>query len=433
MNTKMTKSMKNEVYVPTLKVLGLGGAGCNAVNRMIEFGYQGVEYIAANTDVQALKTNADKELLLGSKLTRGLGAGGDPKIGYEAALESRDEIEAALYGADIVFLTAGMGGGTGTGSIIVAAEIAKAMGATVIAIVTTPFQFEAGVRQRNAKWGIEKLQTAANTLITIPNDRILQMAPVDLPIDMAFQLADDVLRQAVQGLSELIADDGIINVDFSHVQHLLHQGGGSFMTIGQGSGENRTLKAIQQATNHPLLENISLSEAAGVIVSMKGGDDFSLFEVSEALSELNKDVNADVDLIWGVTNDSHLIDTVQVIMVVTGIGAVKQKDVISKIAIKQPKPKHEEHPEEMVLSDGVVPPFLENRVETYVDSSLAFEVTQVAQANQAIKDFDMAFPEPVGVVVSAPLKEKKISYHQIDLDRPAYLRVKLDGDDTLNQ
>lgn len=431
MNKTQTKT--NEVYIPTLKVLGLGGAGCNAINRMVEYGYQGVEYIAANTDAQALKTNADKELLIGGKLTRGLGAGGDPRIGYQAALESRNEIEAALAGADVVFLTAGMGGGTGTGSIIVAAEAAKSIGATVIAIVTTPFKFEAGVRQKNAKWGIEKLQTVANTLITIPNDRILTMAPADLPIDMAFQLADDVLRQAVQGLSELITEDGIINVDFAHVQHLLHQGGGAFMTIGQGSGENRTLKAIQQATTHPLLENISLSEASGLIISMKGGDDFSLYEVSEALSELNQQMHPEVELIWGVTNEPHLIDTVQVIMVMTGIGATKQQDIIAKMDIKQPKPKQEkmpqQRPQEIEIADTVVPPYLSKRAGSYVDSALEYEVTQVAKRMEEVPDFELEFPEPVGHLVAPVLPKKKTIYHQIDLDRPAYLRVKLDGEE----
>lgn len=424
MDNIIKQKKKIEIYVPILKVLGVGGAGCNAINRMIEYGYDGIEYISANTDAQALNKNVETEILLGRKLTRGMGAGGDPEVGYEAALESRADLEAALSGADIVFLTAGMGGGTGTGAIVVAAETARAMGATVIAIVTMPFSFEAGVRQKNALWGIEKLREHANTLITIPNDRILSMSPKDLPIDVAFRLADDVLRQAVQGLSELISDDGIINVNFAHVQHLLRQGGGAFMTVGQGSGENRMKKAIQQATNHPLLENISLEEASGMIISMKGGDDFSLFEVSEALSFLNENVKSEFDLIWGVTNDSHLIDTVQVIMVVTGIGALKQRDVFSKIAIK--KPMNPEGSQELVVGD--IPPFLEKRsgIPTILYENDTINHDEFLNGEIFVEELSALLVSKQTEMSSVSGKNKTIQ-QTIDLDLPSYLRVSLDG------
>ncbi len=212
----------SNIHVPVMKVLGLGGGGCNAVERMMEFNLRGVEFIAANTDHQVLQRNsAPKKILLGVDLTRGLGAGGDPGIGRTAAMESADEIANALSGADMVFLTAGMGGGTGTGAIPIAADIARDQGAAVIAIVTTPFSFEMGKRQKNATEGLVALQKYTHTLLTIPNDRLLLVAPKDLPMEVAFRLADDVLRQAVQGISEIVYEPGIINVDYAHVERMI--------------------------------------------------------------------------------------------------------------------------------------------------------------------------------------------------------------------
>src|SRR5574340_1289501 len=250
---------------PVLKVIGLGGGGSNAVNRMIELGLSGVDFIAANTDAQMLKTSlAPTKIQLGAKLTRGLGAGGNPSIGEAAAEESYRELNQALAGADMVFLTAGMGGGTGTRAIAIAARVARSLGAVTVAVVTTPFMFEIGKRQANAREGLARLRPYVDTLITIPNDRLLKVAPRDLPLEMAFRLADDVLRQGIQGISELITQPGLINVDFSHVRNMMLNGGGSLLAIGTGEGENKARQALENALHHPMLETISLENATGI-------------------------------------------------------------------------------------------------------------------------------------------------------------------------
>lgn len=324
-------SIQTNIHLPVLKVIGLGGGGCNAVERMITLGMRGIQFIAANTDHQALEHNpADIKVQLGPVTTRGLGAGGDPKVGLAAADESRKELEEALSGADMVFLTAGMGGGTGTGSISVAAEIARSIGAVTIAIVTTPFSFEIGRRQDNANEGLSNLRQHTHTLITIPNDRLLYVAPRDLPIEVAFQLADDVLRQSVQGISELITEPGLINVDFAHVRRLIQSGGGALMAIGHGQGEGKAYQAIEQALHHPLLESVSLDNAAGIIVNFTGGEDLSLFEVQDALNNLQTRTGQQTEIVMGVINNSEMIDRVQVILVITGLGAPTLEETVSQ-------------------------------------------------------------------------------------------------------
>lgn len=326
--TKPTK-ITPAVQPPVIKVLGLGGGGSNAVERMLELGLNGVEFIVANTDQQALqRSNALQRIQLGPKLTRGLGAGGQPTIGKEAALESRNEIAAALQGADMVFLTAGMGGGTGTGAIPIAAEIAKSQKIVTIAVVTTPFSFEMGRRQMNATDGLKELQKYADTLITIPNDRLLFVAPKDLPLDTAFRLADDVLRQAVQSITELITEPGLINVDFAHIRRLMQLGGGALMAIGYGEGENKALKAVKQALDHPLLETVSLHHASGVIANFTAGEEMTLMEVSEALIYLQDQSNSDTEVVMGTTPKDHMGNRVQVNLVVTGLGAPTLEDVL---------------------------------------------------------------------------------------------------------
>jgi cell division protein FtsZ len=268
-----------------------------------------------------LQTNsAPTKIQLGPQSTRGLGAGGDYEVGYRAAKESRAEIEAALRGADMVFLTAGMGGGTGTGAIAVAGEVARSLGAVTIAVVTMPFSFEMGRRQKNALEGIARLQPHTDTLIAIPNDRLLLVAPQNLPLDVAFRLADDVLRQAVQGIAELVTQPGLINVDFAHVRNMMKRGGGAFMAIGHGQGEEKTFHAIQQALKHPLLESVSLEDASGVIANFSGGDDLSLYEVGEAIEHIRTMTGDEVDVVMGVSHDERLQDRTQVILVVTGLG-----------------------------------------------------------------------------------------------------------------
>lgn len=331
------------IIQPVLKVIGLGGGGCNAVERMITLGMSGIQFIAANTDHQALNDNpADIKIQLGPETTRGLGAGGDPEVGLAAAEESRNEIESALSGADMVFITAGMGGGTGTGSIPVAAEIARAIGAVTIAIVTTPFSFEIGRRQDNSNEGLTKLRQHTHTLITIPNDRLLYVAPRDLPIEVAFQLADDVLRQSVQGISELITEPGMINVDFAHVRRLIQSGGGALMAIGHGQGEEKAYQAIEQALHHPLLESVSLENAAGIIVNFTGGDDLTLFEVQDALTRLQAQTGQQTEIVMGVINDTEMKNRVQVILVITGLGAPSLEETFSKYAVSEPVSEPEE-------------------------------------------------------------------------------------------
>ena len=334
-------------HLPVLKVIGLGGGGSNAIARMIELGMQGVEFIAANTDRQALENNpAPVKVQLGPKSTRGLGAGGAPAVGREAALESHKELESALAGADMVFLTAGMGGGTGTGSIPVVAEIARKVGAVAIAIVTTPFSFEMGRRQTNATEGLALLRQHTNTLIAIPNDRLLFVAPRNLPMETAFRLADDVLRQAVQGITELITETGVINVDFSHIRRLMMLGGGSFMAIGQGQGENKGLQAIDQALHHPLLETVSLEHATGIIANFTGGLDLTLYEVEAALTFLQTQTGSQAEIVFGLMNDERMHNRVQVILVVTGMGAPTLEEALSSVTrISQTKPSEQKQNE----------------------------------------------------------------------------------------
>lgn len=325
---------------PVLKVLGLGGGGSNAITRMIELGMTGVEFIAANTDHQALEScPAAAKIQLGPKVTRGLGAGGNPGRGREAAIESSRALAAALAGADMVFLTAGMGGGTGTGSIAVAAEIARSLGAVTIAIVTTPFSFEMGKRQANAREGLEQLRKNTDTLITIPNDRLLYVAERNTPLELAFRIADDVLRQAVQGISELITVPGMINVDFAHIRRLMKLGGGALMAIGHAQGENKVHKAVEQALNHPLLDSIALDSAAGIIANFTSSGDLTLHEVQESLAYLQTRASSNTEIVMGVINDACMDERVQVTLIITGLGAPTLEETLSSVN-SQSRPLH---------------------------------------------------------------------------------------------
>jgi len=304
-----------------VKVLGVGGGGSNAVNRMIELGLTGVDFIAANTDRQALTSSLAPTLLqLGPRVTRGLGAGGDPRIGSAAAMESSRELAAALRGADMVFITAGMGGGTGTGAAPVAAEIARELGAVVVSVVTLPFTFEMTRRSQNALQGVRALQPHSHTLITVPNDRLIQVAPRDISLEIAFRLADDILRQGVQGIAELVTQAGLINVDFAHVRNLMLRGGGALMAIGIGEGHSMARAAIRQALHHPLMAIDSLEGANGVLVHFTGGDDLTLHAVGEAVEDLRSSLSPEVELILGASTDPAMTGRAQAILVVTGVG-----------------------------------------------------------------------------------------------------------------
>lgn len=330
-----------EARKPVLKVVGLGGGGQNAVDRMIELGLSGIEFIAANTDAQVLKSSlAPVKIQLGPVLTRGLGAGGKPEIGEAAAEESCSELSQVLAGADMVFLTAGMGGGTGTGAISVAAKAAKALGAVVVAVVSLPFSFEMGRRQKNAREGLAKLQPFTDTLITVPNDRLLQAAPSDLPLEMAFRMADDILRQGIQGISELITQPGLINVDFAHIRNLMKNGGGSLLAIGTGEGENKAIDALERALHHPMIETINLADAGGIIANFTGSANLTFSEVTDALSYLQARTGNGVEIIPGVICDELMEDRVQVILVLTGIGATSVDT--QKVQTEQPKAQPEQ-------------------------------------------------------------------------------------------
>ncbi len=322
LNTKSSQENIQAPRLPVMKVIGMGGGGCNAVNRMIELGLTGVDYIAANTDSQALKNSlAPTKIQLGPRMTRGLGAGGDPKIGEAAAEESYSELNKALEGADMVFLTAGLGGGTGTGSIPIAARVARNLGAVTIAIVTMPFTFEVGRRQQNARSGLANLRQHTDTLITVPNDRLLQVAPRDLPIELTFRMADDILRQGIQGIAELISRPGLINVDFAHVRQVMQMGGGSLLAIGHGQGEGKAFQAVDRALHHPLIETISLENATGIIANFTAGSDLTFVEVADALNYLQEKTNNRAEIIPGIISDNSMGDKVEVILVITGLGA----------------------------------------------------------------------------------------------------------------
>jgi cell division protein FtsZ len=308
----------------SIKVVGVGGGGSNAVNRMIAAGLQGVDFCAVNTDAQALYlANAGTKLQIGEQLTKGLGAGANPEIGRKAAEESRNEIEAMLKGADMVFITAGMGGGTGTGAAPVVAEIAQRLGTLTVGVVTKPFSFEGRKRKQQAEEGIAFLKDRVDTLITIPNDRLLQVVEKKTPILEAFRVADDVLRQGVQGISDLIAVPGLINLDFADVRTIMSETGPALMGVGQGSGENRTVEAAKAATSSPLLET-SIEGARGVLINVTGGSDLSLYEVNEAADIIASFADPDANIIFGAVIDENCQDQVRVTVIATGFRTKQQ-------------------------------------------------------------------------------------------------------------
>jgi len=301
-----------------IKVIGVGGGGCNAVNRMIESGIEGVEFIVVNTDAQALHlSKAETRLQIGEKLTRGLGAGANPEIGKKAAEESREVLMNALKGADMVFVTAGMGGGTGTGAAPVVAEIAKELGALTVGVVTKPFRFEQKRRMNQAEIGVSALKEKVDTLIVIPNDRLLEIVDRNTSMLEAFREADNVLRQGVSGISDLIATPGLINVDFADVKAIMTERGSALMGIGIASGENRATEAAKKAVNSPLLET-SIDGARGVLMHISGGSNLSLWEVNEAADIVSSAADPDVNMIFGAVINPELQDDIMVTVIATG-------------------------------------------------------------------------------------------------------------------
>ncbi len=307
-------------YLAVIKVVGVGGGGTNAVNRMVDAGLAGVEFIAVNTDAQALMmTDADVKIQVGAQATRGLGAGADPEIGLVAAQESRDELKEALKGADMVFVTAGEGGGTGTGGAPIVAELGQELGALTVGVVTRPFAFEGRKRADQAERGIDQLRDRVDTLIVIENDRLLQVVERQTSVVEAFRMADDILRQGVQGITDLITEPGLVNLDFADVRTIMRDAGSALMGIGRASGENRAAEAARTAVSSPLLE-ASIEGATGILLNITGGSDIGLFEVNEAAEVVTGAADQNANVIFGAVIDDSLGDEVQVTVIATGFG-----------------------------------------------------------------------------------------------------------------
>lgn len=366
----------------TIKVIGVGGGGNNAVNRMIEHDVQGVEFIAVNTDAQALNlSKAEIKMQIGAKLTRGLGAGANPEVGKKAAEESKEQIEEALRGADMVFVTAGMGGGTGTGAAPVIAQIARDLGALTVGVVTRPFSFEGRKRATQAAGGIASMKEAVDTLIVIPNDRLLEIVDKSTPMLEAFREADNVLRQGVQGISDLIATPGLINLDFADVKTIMTNKGSALMGIGVATGENRAAEAAKKAISSPLLEK-SIDGAQGVLMNITGGVNLSLYEVQEAADIVASASDQEVNMIFGSVINEDLKDEIVVTVIATGFteeigqqkpvsrpsfGVGQQKQPVNPTVKREREPKREEVQEpirqvhQQVEDTLDIPTFLRNR------------------------------------------------------------------------
>ena len=330
-----------------IKVIGIGGGGSNAVNRMIEAGIEGIEFLVANTDLQALKrSRAPIKIQLGSRLTKGLGAGADPNVGREAALEDTDKIIEVLEGADMVFVTTGLGGGTGTGSAPIIASLATELDALTVAVVTKPFHFEGRRRMQQADNGLRELRECVDTVITIPNERLLHTVDRGVSLADSFKVADDVLRQAVQGISDLITVPGLINLDFADVKSIMQGMGMALMGAGRATGENRAIEATQQAISSPLLEEATIQGAKGVLINITGGPDLTLFEVNAASSIIRESADDDANIIFGAVIDETLTDEMKITVIATGFDreATSVVSAAATTAIPAPPPRYVARP-----------------------------------------------------------------------------------------
>lgn len=343
-----------------IKVIGIGGGGNNAINRMIEAGLRGVEFISVNTDAQALYlSRAETKIQIGEKLTKGLGAGADPEIGLKAAEENEEELMKALEGSDMVFVTAGMGGGTGTGGAPVVARVAKQLGALTVGVVTKPFSFEGRKRTLQAEQGIKALQEEVDSLIIIPNDRLLQVIEKNTPFNDAFRIADDILRQGVQGISDLIAVPGVINCDFADVQTVMKNTGSALMGIGHAKGDNRASEAARLAISSPLLET-SIEGAKGVLFNISGGEDLTLFEINEAAEIIHQSADIEANIIFGANIDESLNDEVRVTVIATGFSSGTEK-IAEKSGTARTTRTIESPSSFLDKNDLEIPPFLRRR------------------------------------------------------------------------
>ncbi|HUK77364.1 MAG TPA: cell division protein FtsZ [Thermoleophilia bacterium] len=363
--------VSGRAYVTTIKVVGVGGGGTNAVNRMVDSGIRGVEFIAVNTDSQALQAcDADVKIHVGQEITHGLGGGAVPEVGRQAVEVSRDQIKQALKGADMVFVTAGEGGGTGTGAAPVIASVARELGALTVAIVTRPFSFEGRKREAQAQAGIEELRSAVDTVIVIPNDRLLQVVDRTTTIVEAFRTVDDILRQGVQGICDLITVPGLINLDFADVRTIMKEAGTALMGIGSAKGEARANEAARLAVSSPLLET-SISGARGILLNITGGSDLSLYEVNEAAGEIALAADDDANIIFGAVVDERLEGQMTVTVIATGFGAeALQKPRPASAATSSrstPAPEPEgtpfERPPSFDTADLDIPPFIRQNDE----------------------------------------------------------------------
>lgn len=359
----------NQSGMATIKVVGVGGAGGNAVNRMITAGLRGVEFIAVNTDKQALDVSkAEERIQIGDKLTRGLGAGGDPCVGECSAEESKAEIAEAIKGADMVFVTSGMGGGTGTGAAPVVAEVAKEMGILTVGVVTKPFPFEGKRRMTQAEKGIENLKQNVDTLITIPNEKLLQVVEKQTSVVEALRMADDVLRQGVQGISDLITIPGLVNLDFADVKSIMMNAGVAHMGLGRATGENRAQEAARQAIHSPLLET-SIEGAGGVLINITGGKDLGLLEINEAAELVQKSVDPDANIIFGAVIDENIENEIVITVIATGFNKWTLDETTASKFVEEARTNTFEttsygKPQTRMndyMNDWDIPPFLRNR------------------------------------------------------------------------
>ncbi len=393
-----TKKYQSVETFARIKVIGVGGGGQNAVNRMIEEGIDGVEFIAANSDAQALTlSKAPIRVRLGDKLTRGLGAGGDPEIGRKAAEESSDELYNVLKGADMVFVTAGMGGGTGTGAAPIVSQVAKECGALTIGVVTRPFTFEGGRRAQAAEAGIAKMKEHAHTLISIPNDRLLQIADKKSSLQDAFRMADDVLRQGIQGISELITVPGLINLDFADVKAIMSEGGAALMAVGRGSGEDRAKTAAEQAISSQLLD-ITIDGARGVLFNVTGGPNLTLFEVNQAAAIIRETAHPDVNMIFGAVIDPEMGDEIRVTVIATGF----ERSGVPRRALERLTSRTERPASRSNTSSASTP---------FTSSPLGIRPTESVNVNADLK------PNPESKTSTLPP-----TINSDDLDIPTFLR-----------
>lgn len=396
-----------------IKVVGVGGGGNNAVNRMVSEGLGGVEFIAINTDNQALMlSKAKTRVRVGDKLTRGLGAGGNPEIGRKAAEESADELYEVLRGADMVFIASGMGGGTGTGAAPVVAQIAKELGALTIGVVTRPFTFEGSRRQQYAEQGIENLKSVVDTLIVIPNDRLLQIADKRASLQQAFSLADDVLRQGIQGISELITVPALINLDFADVRTIMSEGGAALMAVGRATGDDRARNAAEMAISSGLLD-VTIDGARGILFNITGGSDLSLFEVNEAAAIIKESAHPEVNLIFGAQIDESMGDEVRITVIATGFEQ-------SRVARKMEQQGTLLRPQQNANNQNQA-----NRTTSHQQAVPRSTQTQ-PQVQQPAQQ-QPATPPPAQPVAPQPPQQAELPtriYDEDDVNMPAFLRKR---------